>query len=58
MIALKTWIVRTRATVERIYEVEADNEKSALKASVNQRADFEECIQEETLSIAPAGDRG
>lgn len=46
------WTVRTRATVDRFYVVEADDEKAALAASVNATPDHEEDVDEETMEIS------
>lgn len=45
------WIVRTRATVDKIYYVEANNEKEAEAKSCDMQPDHEEDVNEETMSI-------
>jgi hypothetical protein len=47
------WTVETRATVRRVYEVEAPDEKSAIAATVDLVSDHEEDENEETMSVTP-----
>lgn len=48
--------VTTRATVERVYLVNAENEKDAIQASCEDVSDFEHTIEEETLSVVAEPD--
>lgn len=48
---MKRWMVETRATINRTYFVDAENEKDAEAASCNADADLDEEINEETMSI-------
>ena len=47
----KKWRVKTQATVYRIYEVEAENQKEAEDKSVDSDMLETEDVWEETLSI-------
>lgn len=48
------YFVIVRATVERVYEVDADNEKDAIEASTRAAPDSETEIDAETVSVKPA----
>ena len=45
------YTVETRATVRRVYEVTADNEKDAIAKSTEAAAVEETDIEEETISV-------
>lgn len=49
------WTVTTRATVERVYEVEAADAKAARDASVNSSPVSETDLDEETIEILSVG---
>lgn len=51
------WLVMVRVTVERVYEVEAEDEKEARDASVYETPISEIDVDEETLSIVPMKER-
>lgn len=48
---MKRWRVETRATVRRVYFVDADDPKGAEAASVDASCEVSEDENEETMSI-------
>jgi hypothetical protein len=59
---MKRWCVETRVVINRVYFVEADDEKSAEEATCEAYPDLDEELNEETISITEApieeGDHG
>jgi hypothetical protein len=48
---MKKWLVTVQVTVERVYEVEAPDEKAAMDASVDAIPTSETDIDSETRSV-------
>lgn len=48
---MKRWMVETRATVNRTYFVDAENEKDAEAKSCDAQPDLDEDENEETMNI-------